>query len=87
MSEGSKVHWSELCSIIFYTNKAQRQAAELSKKKLLDQHFSSVATEVLPAKIFYPAEAKHQDYYIKHPLLYRYYKYSCGREKRLAEIW
>ena len=36
---------------------------------------------------FYPAEEYHQDYYQKNPVRYRYYRYACGRDQRLKEIW
>jgi peptide-methionine (S)-S-oxide reductase len=39
------------------------------------------------ARTFYPADESHQDYYIKHPAQYRYYRWSCGRDARLQEIW
>ena len=36
---------------------------------------------------FYPAEEYHQDYYLKNPLRYKYYRFNCGRDQRLAELW
>jgi peptide-methionine (S)-S-oxide reductase len=36
---------------------------------------------------FYPAEEYHQDYYKKNPLRYKFYKYNCGRARRLQELW
>jgi len=38
-------------------------------------------------RTFYPADESHQDYYLKHPVQYRYYRWSCGRDARLQEIW
>jgi peptide-methionine (S)-S-oxide reductase len=35
----------------------------------------------------YPADESHQDYYLKHPVQYRYYRWSCGRDTRLQQIW
>ena len=46
-----------------------------------------VVTQVLPANQFWPVEEAHQDYYIKNPLRYRYYKYGCGRPARLKQLW
>ena len=46
-----------------------------------------IATEVLAASTFYPAEDYHQDYYQKNPIRYKFYRYSCGRDQRLSELW
>ena len=40
-----------------------------------------------PPSTFYPAEAYHQDYYTKNPVRYKFYRWSCGRDQRLQEIW
>jgi peptide-methionine (S)-S-oxide reductase len=37
--------------------------------------------------VFYPAEDYHQDYYLKNPVRYKFYRYGCGRDKRLEELW
>ncbi|MGE0591074.1 MAG: peptide-methionine (S)-S-oxide reductase MsrA [Vicinamibacterales bacterium] len=72
---------------IFYRDEAQRTAAEASKARLQEQFDDPVVVEVSPAGPFYPAEAYHQDYYQKNGLQYRYYRWGCGRDARLAEIW
>ena len=46
-----------------------------------------IATEILPFAQFYPAEDYHQDYYTKNPIRYKVYRWNCGRDARLAEIW
>lgn len=46
-----------------------------------------IVTEVLPAPGFHPAEAYHQDYYLKNPLRYKFYRSSCGRDARLEQLW
>ena len=49
-----------------------------------------VITPILDASTFYPVqgeESYHQDYYKNSPILYKYYRYSCGRDNRLKEIW
>ena len=36
---------------------------------------------------FYKAEEYHQDYYLKNPIRYRFYRFNCGRDARLEELW
>lgn len=77
-------------SAIFPVDNDQRRLAEASKKTLqADPRFrqQTIATRIEPAATFYPAEDYHQDYYRKNPVRYRYYRYSCGRDRRLEEIW
>lgn len=82
-------HGSQYRSAIFPLNEAQRSAAEASKKKLESSGRlgGPVVTEIVPATRFYPAEAYHQDYYKKNPIRYRVYRRSCGRDRRLKEVW
>lgn len=80
---------SQYRSVIFYRDSDQKQLVENSKKALeasggLNQ---PIVTEILPATEFYRAEEYHQDYYIKNPLRYAYYRNNCGRDKRLEELW
>ena len=49
--------------------------------------FAKVHTEIAPAGEFTVAEDYHQDYYRKNPIRYRYYRASCGRDARVAEVW
>lgn len=72
---------------IFTANDEQKRLAERSKAELADRFARPIATEIVPAGEFYPAEGYHQDYYEKNPVRYRYYKWSCGRAQRLEEIW
>lgn len=74
---------------IYYLNDAQKTAAKLSLQQLeKNKPFKgTIVTEILPATQFYPAEEYHQDYYRKNPLRYKFYRYSCGRDQRLSELW
>lgn len=73
-------------SVIFYLNDKQKKIALASKKKI-EKKLGTVYTEVLPSATFYPAEKYHQNYYKKNPLRYKYYRYRCGRDQRLEEVW
>lgn len=72
---------------IFYYNDQQRQAAEKSKLKMEDDNrFSGpIATLILPAATFYPAEDYHQDYHLKNPSHYKNYRIRSGREAYIRE--
>jgi peptide-methionine (S)-S-oxide reductase len=80
---------SQYRSAIFYHDEAQRAAAEQSRAELerTKPFQDPIVTEILALKAFYPAEDYHQDYYEKNPLKYKYYRYGCGRDKRLEELW
>ncbi len=76
-------------SAIFATDAAQLKVAQASKAALeKNKPFKQpIVTEVVLAGPFYLAEEYHQDYYKKNPLRYKYYRTSCGRDARLAELW
>ena len=79
---------SQYRSGVFYHDETQRKLAEESKRALEVAKFKrELATEIVAATTFYPAEEYHQDYYIKNPLRYKYYRYSCGRDQRLKSLW
>jgi len=63
---------------------AQASLADVQKAKPFVQ---PIVTEILLATKFYPAEDYHQDYYLKNPVRYKYYRTSCGRDARLTQLW
>lgn len=78
-------------SAIFVADEEQKRLAEQSRERVVEEFPGmTVVTPILPASTFYPIKGKesyHQDYYKKSPLKYKFYRYSCGRDQRLEEIW
>jgi peptide-methionine (S)-S-oxide reductase len=74
---------------IFVHDDGQRRLAEESKRRVeAGKSFAPpVVTPIVPAGRFYVAEEYHQDYYKKNPIRYRFYRYNCGRDARLKELW
>lgn len=80
---------SQYRTAIFFTNDVQRQKALASKAELekSGKLKRPIVTEIVPAGPFYAAEDYHQDYYKKNPLQYNLYRFNCGRDARLEELW
>ena len=74
-------------SAIFYLDDAQKQAAEASRRAVEAQLEQKVATQIVKAGPFYPAEEYHQDFYKKNPARYYSYRAACGRDRRLHALW
>ena len=74
---------------IFVHDDAQRRQAEASKAALeKSKPFKeAIVTPIVAAADFWPAEEYHQDYYVKNPIRYKYYRTGCGRDRRLAQLW
>ena len=74
---------------IFVHDEEQRRLAEESKQRLAaSARFAQpIVTEIVDAGDFYPAEDYHQDYYEKNPVRYKFYRWNCGRDQRLTELW
>lgn len=82
-------HGSPYRSAIFTHNDEQLKLAQASRAALeKSKPFKeAIVTEIMPASVFYPAEAYHQDYYQKNPIRYNYYRSRCGRDERLKQLW
>ncbi|MCA1063077.1 peptide-methionine (S)-S-oxide reductase MsrA [Rossellomorea sp. AcN35-11] len=76
-------------TVIFYHNEEQKRMAEASKLRLgqSGKFQKPIATEILPAKEFYPAEEYHQDYYKKNPAHYNRYSRGSGRVAFIEDHW
>ena len=78
-------------SAIFVADGEERELAEASRRRV-EARFpdQTVVTPILPAAEFFPVtgeESYHQDFYKKSPLRYKAYRWNCGRDRRLREIW
>ena len=73
--------------VIFYRTEAQRTAAQASKERVEKLLRKRVAVQVAPAGLFYRAEEYHQNYHRKNRVRYNYYRWSCGRDRRLKDVW
>lgn len=82
-------HGHQYRSAIFYLNDEQKQLALASKAALeKSKPFKeSIVTEITQASMFYPAEDYHQGYHDRNPVRYNYYRWGCGRDARLEELW
>ena len=72
---------------IFVEGEKEKALAQSSKQTIQNQLDSYVMTLILPLSKFYEAESYHQDYYVKNPIRYKYYRFRCGRDDRLEELW
>jgi peptide-methionine (S)-S-oxide reductase len=80
---------SQYRSAIFYHSEEQQRQALASKKAIEEsgRFKQPIVTQIVAATPFYRAEEYHQDYYKKNPIRFKYYKYGCGRAKRLEQLW
>lgn len=76
---------------IFYETEEEREAAEEVLAEILadrpEWEPDTIRAPLLERPVFWKAEEYHQDYYIKKPRNYGYYKNACGRSNRLKEVW
>ena len=74
---------------IFYQDEAQKELAMASVKKTekIKPFSQPLKVELIKLTTFYPAEDYHQDYYKKNPIRYNFYRYNCGRDARVEQLW
>jgi len=72
---------------VFYSSADEKAAANAAVAEAEAALGETVATTVRELTAFYPAEDYHQDYYEKNPLRYRFYRTSCGRDRRVRQVW
>lgn len=82
-------HGTEYRTAIFVADDAQRRSAEASKANIekTKPFKEPILTPIVAASQFWPAEDYHQDYYLKNPVRYKYYRAGCGRDSRLKQLW
>jgi peptide-methionine (S)-S-oxide reductase len=82
-------HGSQYRTAIFYHNENQKELIDESRERIeASKTFpQSIVTEIVPASEFFIAEDYHQDFYTKNPIRYKYYKWNCGRARRLEQLW
>lgn len=82
---------SSYLSAIFVADEKEKALAEASKQEVIARFpDQTVVTPILEASTFYPIKGKesyHQDFYKNSPIRYKGYRYGCGRDKRLKQIW
>jgi len=82
-------HGTQYRAAIFYHDDEQKRIAETSKDALAKSgRFNKpIVTQIAQASAFWPAEDYHQHYYKTNPIKYKFYRYNCGRDQRLEQVW
>ena len=80
---------SQYRSAIFFHDETQKRLAEESKRAIETSRKlpGPIVTQIVPASEWTPAEEYHQHFYKKNPVRYHEYRYGCGRDARLKELW
>jgi len=80
---------SQYATGIFYHDEEQKRLAEKSREALENsgRFDKPVVTPIHKLKAFYPAEDYHQDYYQRHAIRYKFYRWNSGRDQFLEKVW
>jgi peptide-methionine (S)-S-oxide reductase len=73
--------------VVFVANEEERKVAEAKKAEVAELIKQPVAVKIADAERFWPAEEYHQDYADKNPVRYKFYRWNCGRDQRVEEVW
>ncbi|MCB1387252.1 MAG: peptide-methionine (S)-S-oxide reductase MsrA [Nitratireductor sp.] len=72
---------------VFVADEEQRKIAEKTRTEAQTALGKPIVTPILDAGAFWDAEDYHQDYYKKNPARYKYYRWACGRNQTVTELW
>jgi len=76
--------------VIFTSTAAQKAEAKASLKAAaaeLHKPVSAIRVQIEPLSRFWPAEGYHQQYAERNTVKYNYYRWACGRDRRLDALW
>jgi peptide-methionine (S)-S-oxide reductase len=75
--------------VIFIHDDEQLRLATQGKKALDDsaRFMRPVAVQIARATAFTPAEDEHQKFYESNARWYKFYRWGCGRDSRLHQLW
>ena len=79
----------QYASVVYFSNQEEEREVSRQLEELQNFRFpnNKIVTAIKPAVQFYPAEHYHQNYYLNNPVRYKLYRYQCGRDSRLREVW
>jgi len=82
-------HGAQYRTAIFFHDAEQERLARQSKLRIKEsgRFADPIVTQIAEASQFWAAEDYHQDYYRKNPIRYKVYRFGCGRDRRLKELW
>ena len=76
--------------VIFTTSANQAVEARnslVAAARELGKPASAIKVAIRPLARFWPAEGYHQNYAKRNGVRYNYYRWSCGRDRRLDTVW
>jgi peptide-methionine (S)-S-oxide reductase len=76
--------------VIFTTSANQAVEARnslVAAARELGKPATAIKVAIRPLARFWPAEGYHQNYAKRNGIRYKYYRWACGRDKRLDKVW